>query len=104
MRSLWSFLPIARSPSRNAPTLRCATLHPSRTGHVLSRAEADLLAKECIAHNVIVLSDEVYERKARGELAGSGSAGGGKHNTADMMSVRTVQRAVRWALPGGCWL
>lgn len=34
------------------------------TGHVLTRAESEMLAAECVKHNVIVISDEVYERKA----------------------------------------
>lgn len=34
-------------------------------GHVLTRAESEVLARECVSRNVIVLSDEVYERKVR---------------------------------------
>lgn len=36
------------------------------TGHVLSRPEAEMLARLCVQHNVVVISDEVYERKVFG--------------------------------------
>lgn len=50
--------PLCVTRLRRLLSLLCA-------GHVLTRAEADLLSQECVKHNVIVLSDEVYERKAR---------------------------------------